>query len=325
MRIWIKYLEEDMALTKEQHKIRKSGIGGSDVAAILGLSKYKTPLQVYLDKVIDDIPEQSDSPFIEWGNRLEPLVIQAFCDKTGKECILEPETLRHPKYPWMLANIDARIKGENAILECKTAGQFMAKEWSKEGGDALPEAYMLQCAHYAEVCDVDIVYVAVLIGGNDFRMYHYVRNHEIGKAIIDAEKRFWNDCVISKVPPMAVNLEDSLRLWGHICNGSSIEGDESIAKTIQEIAELKSSFKDQLNCIQEQINKKILVIHEYMKDAETLNDTYGNTLATWKNQMTNRFDLREFKEDNPDIYNKYIKQTHNRIFKIKSNNHEYNI
>lgn len=310
-------MRETMALTKEQHQIRKSGIGGSDCAAILGLSKWKTPFQVYLDKVIEDIPEDNHSPFIEWGNRLEPLVIQAFCDKTGKKCELEPRTLRHPKYPWMLANIDARVVGENAILECKTAGQFMAKEWSKEGGDSLPESYMLQCAHYAEVCDVDIVYVAVLIGGNDFRIYHYVRNQDIGHAIIEAEKKFWNEHVIPQVPPMPVNVEDSARLWNHICNGTSVEADYEIVNSINKIKALKSKLKSELDVIQQQINNEVMIVHNHMKDAELLNDINGNTLATWKNQTTNRFDVKSFKDENPDIYGKYMKESNCRVFKLK--------
>jgi len=190
-----------VALTLEQKKIRMSGIGGSDCAAILGISKWKTPLEVYLDKIYEPTEDKDISPAIEWGNRLEKVIIEAFQDKTGKQCELEPRTLRHPKHDFMLANIDARIVGENAILECKTAGQFMAKYWSTDGGEALPEDYLLQCAHYAEVLDVDTVYVAVLIGGRDFRMYHYKRNPRLAETIIAAEHNFWHNHVLKRIAP----------------------------------------------------------------------------------------------------------------------------
>jgi putative phage-type endonuclease len=190
-----------VALTLEQKKIRMSGIGGSDVAAILGVSKWKTSLEVYLDKIYEPTEDINVSDAIYWGNRLEPLIIDEFQVRTGKKCAIEPNTLRHPQYEFMLANLDARIVGENAILECKTAGQFMAKNWSKDGGENLPEEYMLQVAHYCAVANTDIAYVAVLIGGRDYRMYHYKRNLKLEEAMIKAEYNFWHNHVLKQIPP----------------------------------------------------------------------------------------------------------------------------
>lgn len=301
-----------MALTQEQRELRRNGIGGSDCAAILGLSKWKTPLDVYLDKIFGP-KEETENQFTEWGNRLEPLIIQAFEDKTGLKCEIEPNTLYHPEHSFMFANIDARIVGQNAILECKTASQYNAKRWSEEGGETLPEEYMLQCAHYAEVCNIDTVYVAVLIGGNDFRVYHYTRNKELGAAIIKAEHNFWHNHVLKEVAPDPINMDDAINLWQHANNDKAITAEGNIKHAFDKVRDIKTQIKK----LELELKNQLLPIYEAMKDAAILNDEYGNTLATWKTQTSNRFNTTTFKKERQDIYNQYLTTTETRVFKIK--------
>lgn len=302
-----------MALSQEQKAARRNGIGGSDAAAILGISKWKTPLEVYLDKVLGTSEKDEDNQYIRWGNRLEPVIIAAFEEQTGLKCELEPNMLKHPEHEFMLANIDARIVGQNAILECKTAGQFMAKEWSIEGGDKLPESYMIQCAHYAEVCNVDKVYIAVLIGGSDFRIYHYDRDRKLGEAIIKAEHKFWHENVLKKVPPDPINRDDALKLYNTSIPGESKLATNEIQVLLNDLNRLRGLIKD----FEIEYKRKSADIFNFMQTAEILESNSGDKLATWLTQTSNRFDSLAFRNDNPELYDKYIKQSQSRVFRLK--------
>ena len=165
-------------ITEEQKEQRKLGIGGSDMPIILGLSNYKTPYQLYLEK--KGILSTSDemSPLQYWGNRLEGIIRDEFADR-NKVIIETPNTLIHPFYDFMRANIDGYIREWESVLEVKCSSQFMANEWGDDGSDNIPMAYLVQVAHYCSVLNAPSAYIAVLIGGHDYRQYKYTRDFEL--------------------------------------------------------------------------------------------------------------------------------------------------
>jgi len=307
-----------MTITLEQLKIRKTGIGGSDAPPILGVSKFKTPLDIFLDKLDNNIQEQKLTPAQEWGNKLEPVIIQKFMEETGFNCVLANNTFRHPKNNFMLANVDALIPEQNAILECKTTNAYKAKEWSDEGGDNIPDEYLIQCAHYAEVLDVPLVYIAVLIGGNDFRIYNYNRNEKLGNVIIGKEKEFWEKNVIAKEPPLPTNSQDVIKLWQHQVNGSSKIATTEIITHLEDLKIINSQMK----ALKKIRDEKSLEILNFMQEAEVLINEVGQPLATWKMQQYNRFNNDLFKVENPNLYRQYTKQSQSRIFRLKEVNYE---
>jgi putative phage-type endonuclease len=143
---------------------RRQGIGGSDAAAIMGISKFKTPFQVYLEKS-GEVIETEESEFAYWGNQLEELVAKEFTARTGKKAHRRNAILSHPDYPWMTANLDRVVVGESALLECKTTNAYNYKEWQD---DEIPESYIIQVQHYMAVTNFEKAYIACLIGGNRF-------------------------------------------------------------------------------------------------------------------------------------------------------------
>lgn len=149
-------------LTEQQLRERKKGIGGSDAAAVCGLSKWKTPLDVYLDKTTDKIEQLEENRFIYWGNRLEPVIIERYEEETGKPVVRCAAVASH-KYTFMLANIDGMLPNDGGILECKTADARTSKNWGESGSDYFPDEYLIQCAHYAIICDAPYVDLAVLM------------------------------------------------------------------------------------------------------------------------------------------------------------------
>jgi putative phage-type endonuclease len=303
-----------MALTVQQRKDRRLGIGGSDIAAILGISKWATPLDIYLEKLSTEEPnEENDNPFTEWGNRLEPVIVEKFEELTGIKCATGLDTFIHPKYDYMRANIDAKLIGEDAILECKTAGQFAGKEWSPLGGDNIPEPYLLQCAYYAEVVGVNKVYIAVLIGGNDFRIYHYDRNPALGKLILSKVIDFWENHVLKQIPPEPINPEDAVKLWRTTESDELKLATDEVLKTLEELRNLRTDKKT----IEAQLALKQLELYNFMQDAQQINSQSGDPLVTWKMQTANRFDSQAFKAEHPELYALYIKTTQSRVLRIK--------
>jgi len=307
-----------MALTIEQRKERRLGVGGSDIAAIVGINKWLSPLDVYLEKISTEEPYEEEVSLLgpnpmEWGNIMEPVIIEHFERATGLNCTTGLETFVHPEYNYMRANIDAKVLGEDALLECKTAGQFMANQWSNLGGDNIPEPYLLQCAYYAEVANVSKVYIAVLIGGNDFRIYDYNRNPALGKLILSKVTDFWENHVLKQIPPEPINLEDSVKLWKHTTGEDAKAATPDIEAIIKTMRELKAQEK----AIKSLYAEKQLHICNFLQQDIAINDDYGQTLLTWKPQTFNRFDGARFKAEHPEMYSSYVKSTESRVFKLK--------
>lgn len=179
---------------------RKKGIGGSDAGAILGFNSYKGAFAVYMDKITDMQEDLSDVETVYWGNVLEDIVANEFEKRTGKKVEKVNAILRHDDNDFMIANIDRRIVGENAILECKTTNQFLEKNWD---GDEVPAAYICQCMHYMAVTGAEKCYIACLIGGQRFVYKQILRDDEFIGFLIDKERDFWQDNVLKGIPPEA--------------------------------------------------------------------------------------------------------------------------
>jgi predicted phage-related endonuclease len=227
---------------------------------------------------------------------------------------IETTLLRHPKHEFLAANIDRWVDSKKYVLECKTTSFMNAKEWGEEGTDQLPETYLIQVAWYAAICDVPKVDIAVLIGGQDFRIYEYERNKEFEDKLIKIACNFWHHHVEKRIPPACSNLTDTFNLFP-IGNNKELTASENIT---QKIYELKS-LKEQESTVQKAIEKIKVEIQEFMQDYDILLDNSGCVVATWKN-VTSRtlFDVKRLKQECQDIYLKYVNYTkQSRIFLIK--------
>ena len=163
---------------------RRLGIGGSDAAAVLGLSKWKTPLALWQEKSGQAPDDDSDSEPMLCGRVLEPVIRQQYAQRTGRTVRLPEQILAHPQHNWMLANIDG-ITECGRIVEIKTART--GADWGEAGTDQIPQAYLLQVQHYMAVTGCAVADIAVLIGGADYRMYEVQADAELQAMLIDAE------------------------------------------------------------------------------------------------------------------------------------------
>lgn len=298
---------------KEWLRERKNYLGGTDLAAICGLNPYRTALDVYLDKISDDITEEI-SPAMRWGNLLEDAVSKAYSEDTGYNIAIEPNTIYHPSMKFLGANIDRWVGDKEYVLECKTAGFTKAKEWGDSGTDQIPESYLVQVAYYAAICDVPKVDIAVLIGGQDFRIYTYNKDKNLEEKLIKIGINFWHNHIEKRIPPKCINTRDTFNLFPQ-SNNKEITAKEYIIAKIEELKIAKMSEEE----IQKTIERLKVEIQEFMRDYDVLIDDNGNVIATWKNTAPRLFfDLKKFKEEAKEVYLKYASYSkQSRVFLIK--------
>lgn len=292
-------------------KERQKGIGGSDVGAILGVNKWKTPFQVYIEKTenITEENEQSESAY--WGTELEELVAKEFTRRTGKKVRRNNKHLVHKEYPFIVANIDRRIVGENAILECKTTSSYNSKEWENE---EVPASYLLQCQHYMVVTGAEKCYIACLIGGQRFVHYELHRDEELINLIIEKEKEFWN-MVQNKTPPQ-LDGSSAAENWINERFNQSDPTAEVFLTTeyedkIKELQKLKDNAKELDTKIKEIENNIKLELGEAERGI-----LQGYTV-NWKSIKSNRVDSKTLKIKYPEVYKDVCKESISRRFEIK--------
>jgi putative phage-type endonuclease len=279
---------------------RQKGIGGSDVAAILGLSKYRTPLDIYNQKVKGEKTELSKPMFA--GLMLEDTIAKWYMIETGKKVLNDNKIRIHKDYSFLLANLDRIILPENGegrgVLEIKTAGAFASKNWESEP----PIEYTLQIQHYFDVTGFNWGEFAVLVGGNDFRRYYIQRDQELIDLKNEKLLAFWNNHILTQTPPDPVNSEDVEKLYSKHSEGKIIEAVSETVKTIESIKEIRKQIKE-LEASEELLSERIKIM---MQDAEAI-FYKGEVLTTWKAAKdSNSFDSKTFKEKHPDLYNEFL-------------------
>lgn len=175
---------------------RRTGIGGSDAAVITEASAFKSPYELWQDKLGLTDTDISDNLPCRTGTFLEPLIAKLFEERTGLATRNMNQTLRNSEYPFMIANIDRRIEGGSEGLECKTTtafnkNKFLEDDPSEYTVERYPLSYYVQMQHYMAVTGWQKWYLAVLIGNFRFEVYEVHRNEDAIKALIQDESEFW--------------------------------------------------------------------------------------------------------------------------------------
>ncbi|WHQ77645.1 YqaJ viral recombinase family protein (plasmid) [Latilactobacillus curvatus] len=250
---------------------RRSGIGGSDVAAILGLSKWRSPYSVWADKTGKFPVDDSGNEFTHWGNVMEPILAKEFESVTGKKVYRQNKTFIHPKYDFLRADIDRDIANEDGFLEIKTAMEYKSDEWSD---DKVPIAYQLQVQHYMNVLGREYCYFAALIGGHKFVVKKVERDQGAIDMIESKLVTWWHDYVETDTPP-------------------DVDGDASTTAALRamypdedgEIIALPSSFNERL----ERRNFLKNVQKEYDRDISQVENEIRLALGEASGGQTDKF------------------------------------
>ena len=291
----------EMVDEKKWLEARSSGSGGSDASVIVGLNRWKSPFQLWLEKTGKAEPEDlSNNEYVYWGKVLEEVVANRFCELTGKK-VQRRGLLQMDDYPYILASVD-RMVGENAGLECKTCNGFSAKEWED---DEVPAAYYVQCQHYMMVTGCERWYIAVLIGGNHFVWKEIPRNDNEIDLLLQAEIDFWHKVETGIMPEVdgSERCKDALSAEFRGGNAEPLTLPDTAVQIIETIKKIDESKKDLENNSEFYKNQLRKMLGDYELGYA------GDYKVSWKAQAgRTTVDSKLLKEKEPKIYAKYAKQ-----------------
>ena len=292
---------------------RKQGIGGSDASVVCGISRYKSPVELWMEKT-NQLQAQEAGEAAYWGTQLEPFVRAEFTKRTGIEVIHKSELLQSEEYPFMLANLDGVCEVPDVgpcIFEAKTASAYKAGEWE----DTIPDEYALQLAHYMAVTGYKGAFIAVLIGGNTFKWKFVERDEELISMLIELEISFWNhvqDCT----PPPLDGSNATAKFLADRFHDSIPKSHITLPDTAADLLAQYDEACEQLEAVTEQKQKAENLLKEMLGENEV--GTIMDRIVTWKSVSQERLDSKTLKVEHPALCKKYTNQTSYRRFTIKA-------
>jgi len=300
-----------LMLSKKQLEERKKYIGASEAAAVLGLSRYATPLEIWAIKTGQiEAPQEETLPM--WvGTEMEEIIAKRFTLETGKKVQRVNSTIYHKQHPFLACHLDRKVVGENSILQCKTASAYKCREWEND----IPVEYIIQEYHELACSGYKKAYIACLIGNHKFVITEILFDKEKLNILntIKKEVAFWNKFVAPKVMPDTITASDSdvlYQLYPKVIDGSEVQLDDNATKIIESLDALEGDYKSLALQIDAQKNE----LKAILKENEV--GTTKNHKVSWKPQITKRLDTHSLKEENPGIYEKYSKTTESRVLRI---------
>lgn len=283
---------------------RKNGIGGSDVASIMGINKYSSPLEVWLQKTgRAEAPDLSGKEAVEWGNRLEDCVAQKFAEQHPELKVTRRNAMLVSKErPWAFANIDRQLSdgGELGILECKTVGMRRAADWDA----GVPDYYLTQVTHYLSVTGWSYAWVAVLIGGQEYREYRLERDEGDVRAVEEAVDGFWKGFVETDAMPQAMGCPTESRALTDYYGAPSEELTPMLDEDVpglDELAEIKAEM-DALKRRKDAIENNLREIIGMTRGIET-----EARRVTWVRSVRTSYDYDALDAEHPGLRDQYRK------------------
>lgn len=286
-------------LTREEWlELRKTGIGGSDAGAVTGLNSYKSPVEVWQEKTGRKTKPEEDNDYLRIGRDLEGYVASRFEEETGKEVYAYRDMLQSVEYPFMIADVDRLVKGENAGLEIKTASPYKKKDWAN---GKIPYHYELQCNHYMAVTGLDKWYICALVYPHiEIRVIE--RDEELINTLITLEKDFWNNYVVTdEMPPVdgSTACSESLKELYPESTEESIELDD-----LEEIMCRWTDVQNMITKLYDEAEEIENTVKSRMKTASTA--YIGDYKVTWKTRKAREY-ADKYKMIEDGIFDKYKK------------------
>lgn len=280
---------------------RATGLGGSDIAAIMGVSPYRTALDVWLEKTGRQAAQDvSDVEAVYWGIANEAAVADRWA-RDHPECKVRRLNATLVGRPgWKRANLDRMVVdgGRPSVLEIKTASAYKAGDWA----DGVPTYYLTQVTWYMAVTGWDMAHVAVLIGGNDYREFDVPRDEEDVRAVTEAATDFWESYVVRDVMPQVVGADAGTIAGLHPDQGDEYATPDDVAGA----DELIRQYAEALDAEREASGSR--------RDAQArlcqlIGDSAGIVTdiarVTWSRSESRRFDSKRFRAEHPDLYDSY--------------------
>lgn len=284
---------------------RRAGIGSSDAAAILGLDKWRGPLDVFTDKVVPE-DERSSSLLMRLGLHMEDGIARAYAEETGSTVTKPTHMYANDDHPWMLANVDrfTDSAGELGVVEIKMAHRY--EDWE----DGAPQGYEIQVTHQLGVTGLPYGDLAALVGGRELRLFRIERDEATIANLIEIEAAFWDQVQRRDPPPPDHRSADSLkRLYSG--GADAIELDPSIATIISELRTAKTALKQAEERHEHLANQ----VRFALGDAE-IGTIGGVPAASWKRTLRASLDRSRLEDDYPQVFAACQKSTPVRTLRL---------
>jgi putative phage-type endonuclease len=292
---------------------RRDGIGGSDASVVCGINRWKSPVELWMEKT-GQMPYQEAGEAAYWGTVLESLVKSEFTKRTGIEVAPVMQLLQSEEHPFMLANVDGECEHPiygKCLFEAKTSSAYRSEEW----GDSIPDEYVLQVQHYLAVTGYKGCYIAVLIGGNNFRWKFLERDEELIAMLVQLESKFWQHVSGNTPPPLdgsdAAAEYLSLRFPDSVPKSEIALPETAIALISQyEDASEREKYHAERKQEAENLLKQMI--------GENEAGSVAGRVVTWKSVVQERLDSKTLKAEHPVLYKKFSNQTSYRRFMVKA-------
>lgn len=292
-------------------RLRKSGIGGSDAGAVCGVNPYSSAMKVFQDKMGGEAKEV-DNEAIRIGHDLEDYVAKRFMEATGLKVRKSNFMYRSVEHPFMIADVDRLVVGEDAGLECKTASAYNADKWA-DGN--IPLHYVMQCYHYMAVTGKRTWYIAAVILGREFTYHRLEWDDELIGRLTALEEDFWNNHVVKGVippPDGSRACDEVIEQYFHTAKKADVVKlvgfDEKLSRR-EEILGFIAELQEEQKRIEQEV-KLFMGDNQY-----AVSDCYR---VSWGNIDLVRLDSQRIRAERPEIYADYGKPSHYRRFEVKA-------
>jgi len=289
---------------------RSKGVGGSDIPALLRLSKWKSPLDLYLEKIgeaTEKSIKENQKHILGMGKTLEPYVIQSFEEDTGDKVTRQQERILHPKYDFLWGTIDG-VCGDK-VIEIKTTSSYVDC-WK----ESVPQYVLAQVAYYANLLNTNGAKIVVLFrDSGEIRTYAYERDQEAEEQIITSAVDFW-DMVCKRTPPAPTNYEEAQSIFKNITSDKKVIASTQDIEAIERMRQLKKELDEK----EKEYDTLKTNICTKLGDAPVLVDEQGHCLATWKERNNTRVSVDTLKNLHPAIYSECLLKSTIRNFSLKA-------
>ena len=300
---------------------RSKYLGGSDIAAVLGISPWRTPLELWRDKTTPRVEGTPKKVFAR-GQRWESVVAEMLVDDLQRrghrvEILRSNTRYQDLDIPFLAAEIDfeLRLDDDEDITNCelKTVHPFRMREWGDTGSDDLPVHYTAQVMHGLGVTRRTKGMLAALFGADELRTYPVPADSETITGMRGQALAFWTDHVLTGLPPAPKNLADLGILFGKEGDGPPLLAEPELVARVLRLRAIHSEIKAR----EAEAEAVEFEIKQAMRDASEIVMPNGKAAIEWKTRSGSWLDEKALKEAHPAIAREFARKWESRVFKLK--------